>query len=108
MVIGDLQLTPEAQTLVDQSKNSSTKVLFQKTDVSDWKQLESLFTFTEKELGIPDVVGLAAGLFEPVSISRKAAFCIFHMKSNRRLPSVMVSFLERHRRAELQDHPSQH
>lgn len=63
VVIGDLQLTADAQKLVESS--SSSKALFKKTDVTDWIELTDLFTFTEKELGAPDIVCPGAGIFEP-------------------------------------------
>jgi NAD(P)-dependent dehydrogenase (short-subunit alcohol dehydrogenase family) len=63
VVIGDLQLTPDAQKLVDSS--SSPKALFEKTDVTNWTELTDRFTFTERELGSPDIVCPGAGIFEP-------------------------------------------
>jgi len=40
-------------------------VVFKKTDVTNWVELNNLFTFTEKEFGTPDIVCPAAGIFEP-------------------------------------------
>jgi NAD(P)-dependent dehydrogenase (short-subunit alcohol dehydrogenase family) len=67
VVIGDLQPTPEAETLTQST--FSAKVLFKKTDVTNWAQLAELFTFTEQALGAPDIVCPGAGIFEPVKIS---------------------------------------
>jgi 3-hydroxybutyrate dehydrogenase len=63
-VIGDLQLTPEAQELTE--TKSPAKVLFKKTDVTNWAQLADLFSYTERTLGAPDIVCPGAGIFEPV------------------------------------------
>jgi NAD(P)-dependent dehydrogenase (short-subunit alcohol dehydrogenase family) len=72
VVIGDLQLTPAAQEYVSNASHiqngASGKVLFKKTDVTIWNELEDLFAYTEKELGPPDIVSPAAGIFEPVSL----------------------------------------
>lgn len=57
-MVGDLGLTDEAQKLVD---SSSGKVVHKKTDVTDWKQLAELFTFTEDTFGAPDIVCPGAG-----------------------------------------------
>ncbi|KAF1990506.1 NAD(P)-binding protein [Aulographum hederae CBS 113979] len=62
VIIGDLRLQPEAQKLVESSNGN---VVFKQTDVTDWKQLTDLFTYAEKEVGAPDLVVLAAGIFEP-------------------------------------------
>ena len=64
VVIGDLQLNPNAQKLVE-STSGPSKVVFKKTDVTNWVELTDLFTFTEKEFGTPDIVCPAAGIFEP-------------------------------------------
>ena len=64
VVIGDLQLTSGAQELVDKAKSSETaKILFKKTDVTNWNELSALFEFTEKEIGSPDIVCPGAGVF---------------------------------------------
>ncbi|KAF2423508.1 putative short chain dehydrogenase/ reductase [Tothia fuscella] len=62
VVIGDIQFTPDAEAL---QNNKLAKVLFKKTDVTNWKELTDLFTFTEKEIGVPDIVCPSAGIFEP-------------------------------------------
>lgn len=58
VVIGDLGLTDEAKKLVD---STSGEVVHKKTDVTDWKQLEELFKFTEETFGAPDIVCPGAG-----------------------------------------------
>ncbi|KAF2753744.1 NAD(P)-binding protein [Pseudovirgaria hyperparasitica] len=66
VVIGDLCLIEESKVLVEESAvRSVAKVLFKETDVSDWKQLGELFSFTESHLGVPDIVCPGAGVFEP-------------------------------------------
>ena len=68
MVIGDVQLIPAAQEFVDKPTNTSAKVLYKKTNVISWKELQELFDFTEKSVGIPDLVCPGAAIFEPVSV----------------------------------------
>jgi 3-hydroxybutyrate dehydrogenase len=58
VVIGDLQFPDEAKEL---AKKGGAKVLFKKTDVTNWAELTDLFSWTEKELGAPDIVALSAG-----------------------------------------------
>ncbi|KAF2672654.1 NAD(P)-binding protein [Microthyrium microscopicum] len=65
VVIGDLALTDKAEEFL-KTASASPKVLFKKTDVTDWKQLAALFEYTEQQLGLPDVVCPGAGVFEPV------------------------------------------
>jgi NAD(P)-dependent dehydrogenase (short-subunit alcohol dehydrogenase family) len=66
VVIGDLRLLPESEQFTTSPTTSSAKVLFKKTDVTDWKELQELFEFTKKELGVADLVCPCAGIFEPV------------------------------------------
>jgi 3-hydroxybutyrate dehydrogenase len=66
IVIGDLALTPAAEQFLASPDNPQAKILFKKTDVSDWSQLTDLFTFAERELGPPDLVCPGAAIFEPV------------------------------------------
>ncbi|KIX09795.1 uncharacterized protein Z518_00876 [Rhinocladiella mackenziei CBS 650.93] len=61
--VADVQETPAFQNFQQETK--STSVLFQKTDVSNWKDLEKLFTFTKSELGTIDLLCNGAGVFEP-------------------------------------------
>lgn len=71
IVIGDIALHSSAKEwLKEIGRNSSPKVLFQKTDVTDWEQIEVLFDICEKKLGrAPDVVVPGAGVYEPSSNS---------------------------------------
>ncbi|KAF2095624.1 NAD(P)-binding protein [Rhizodiscina lignyota] len=62
VVIGDLALTEDAKKLVE---CAAGKVVFKQTDVTNWKQLAELFSFTETKLGAPDIVCPGAGIFEP-------------------------------------------
>jgi NAD(P)-dependent dehydrogenase (short-subunit alcohol dehydrogenase family) len=68
VVIADLVLRPEAKELVDKysSKEDASKprAVFQKTDVTDWKQLEAMFDRCNTEFGGVDIVGPGAGVFE--------------------------------------------
>ncbi|RDW72515.1 putative short chain dehydrogenase/reductase family oxidoreductase [Aspergillus mulundensis] len=67
VLIADLGLRPEAQTLVDQyaDASKSPRAIFQKTDVTIWKQLEQMFEVAEKEFGEVDIVCPGAGVYEP-------------------------------------------
>uniref|UniRef100_A0A093V1C0 15-hydroxyprostaglandin dehydrogenase [NAD(+)] n=1 Tax=Talaromyces marneffei PM1 TaxID=1077442 RepID=A0A093V1C0_TALMA len=51
VVIADLGLRPEAQAVVNKfnGRSGSARAIFQKTDVTDWVQLEELFVVAEKE-----------------------------------------------------------
>lgn len=68
VVIADLALRPEAQELVDQYPLTSTgaKAVFQKTDVTDWEQLEKMFQKAIAHFGGADIVCPGAGVYEPV------------------------------------------
>lgn len=68
VLIADLALRPEAQSVVDQysaNSSSSPRAVFQKTDVTDWPQLEKMFEVAEKEFGEIDIVCPGAGVYEP-------------------------------------------
>ncbi|KXJ87218.1 putative short chain dehydrogenase/ reductase [Microdochium bolleyi] len=70
VVFADLALRPEAQILVDQytsSENSNGKprAVFQKTDVTDWAQLEAMFATAESNFGRADIICPGAGVYEP-------------------------------------------
>lgn len=70
VVIADLQLLPEAQKLVDKhSDPSKPRVVFQKTDVTDWSQLQAAFDVALQEFGNLQIVCPGAGVFEPVNTS---------------------------------------
>jgi NAD(P)-dependent dehydrogenase (short-subunit alcohol dehydrogenase family) len=64
VLLADLALRPEAQELVDKHSSGSPKAVFQKCDVTDWKQLQTAFDACKKELGGIDIVGPGAGVFE--------------------------------------------
>ena len=66
VVIADLQLTTVAQQMVDSDSN----VVFQKTDVTKWDELQRLVTVANETFGsTPDVYIAGAGVFEPVCSS---------------------------------------
>lgn len=75
VVFADLQLRPEAQEVVDSHQNGSPRAVFQKTDVTQWMQLETLFQVCEKHFGSADIVCPGAGVFEPVCLSYERACC---------------------------------
>ena len=62
-MIGDLQLSTEAEEFV----NSSEDIVFAKCDVTNWQDLQNLVTVAEQKFGdVPDVYVPGAGIFEPV------------------------------------------
>ncbi|GAD91858.1 hypothetical protein NECHADRAFT_91804 [Paecilomyces variotii No. 5] len=69
VLIGDLNLRPEAQELLRQYPSSasttSPSAIFQKTDVTSWPQLSALFIRGETEWPNIDIVVPGAGIFEP-------------------------------------------
>lgn len=67
-MIGDLALRPESKELVEQysgKDSSKPRCIFQKTDVTKWKDLEAAFEAANREFGGIDIVGPGAGVFEP-------------------------------------------
>ncbi|OAG39285.1 hypothetical protein AYO21_06489 [Fonsecaea monophora] len=59
VLIADIGLRPEAQALIDSvnTQKSGAKVVFQRTDVTDWAQLEETFDRVEKEFEtVPDLL----------------------------------------------------
>lgn len=71
-MIADIGLRPESEAFVKKAESSTDgpKVVFAKTDVTDWAQLERVFDVAEKEFGeVPDVICPGAGIYEPVSFS---------------------------------------
>ena len=65
ILIADLRLTDAATKFV---KANPSTTHFQETDVTDWSQLERLFSVSVERFGdVPDVCLPAAGLFEPAS-----------------------------------------
>jgi hypothetical protein len=65
VVVADLALSPEAEAL--NTYTNAPKAVFQKTDVTDWAQLDAAFEVTLKTFGSIDIVCTGAGLSEPVS-----------------------------------------
>ena len=65
VVVADLALSPEADAL---NKYTETpKAIFQKTDVTDWAQLDAAFKVANEAFGRIDIVCTGAGLSEPAS-----------------------------------------
>ena len=67
VVIADLNLRPEAESVVDGSgSKGKAQAAFIKTDVTDWKQLRAAFEFSIEKFGQLDIVCPGAGVLEPV------------------------------------------
>ena len=66
VVVADLALSPEAQAL--EKYTTSPKAVFQKTDVTNWAQLDAAFQTALTTFGSLDIVCPGAGLSEPVSL----------------------------------------
>ncbi|KAF4634745.1 hypothetical protein G7Y89_g3351 [Cudoniella acicularis] len=68
VVIADLALRPEAEALVSQYPLTGIgpKVVFQKTDVADWAQLDKMFEVAIEHFGGVDIVCPGAGVYEPL------------------------------------------
>ena len=70
VLFADLKLRPEAEAVLNKYANPTTadhgKAVFQKTDVTEWKQLEILFPVAEAHYGAIDIVVPGAGVYEPV------------------------------------------
>jgi NAD(P)-dependent dehydrogenase (short-subunit alcohol dehydrogenase family) len=56
VLFADIALRSEAQTLVDQYASGSPRAVFQKTDVTEWAQLEKMFEAADREFGGVDIV----------------------------------------------------
>lgn len=70
VVIADLSLRPEAQELIAQHSDASTKedkprAVFVETDVTSWPALDNMFAVALREFGDVDVVCPGAGVYEP-------------------------------------------
>ncbi|KAJ1323115.1 15-hydroxyprostaglandin dehydrogenase (NAD) [Microdochium nivale] len=75
VIIADLALRPAAKALVDQYANSDRdnnnnhsrlpRAVYLKTDVTDWAQLEAMFTTAETHFGSAEIVCPGAGVYEP-------------------------------------------
>lgn len=68
MVVADLQETAALKAFIKEAGSGKVKVLFQKTDVSKFADLEALVKRAKEELGAIDVMCNGAGVFEPVSL----------------------------------------
>ena len=64
VLIADIGLRPEAEELVKEYPNSP-KAVFQKTDVTSWKDLDAMMKAAEDNFGQIDIVCPGAGVFEP-------------------------------------------
>ncbi|GMG12736.1 unnamed protein product [Aspergillus oryzae] len=83
VLIADLALRPEAQDLVEKYSipSSAPRAVFQRTDVTDWKQLELMFEVAEKEFGeidvhivhISSIAGQNPALAAPIYVATKHA-----------------------------------
>lgn len=67
VAIADIKLRAEAQELVDRYGASRPGVIFIKTDVAHWDQLQHAMDVCEASFGEIDIVCPGAGIFEPVS-----------------------------------------
>jgi 3-hydroxybutyrate dehydrogenase len=67
VVVADLSLRPEAEEVIERNREGTARAIFQKTDVTDWAQLQGAFDTAIKEFGRLDIVCPGAGIFEPVS-----------------------------------------
>lgn len=79
MLIADLRLRPENEALIDTLNNQAgpngPRILFQETDVTNWKHLDRAFDRVEQEFGTTaDLVCAGAGIYEPVGFQRNAAW----------------------------------
>jgi NAD(P)-dependent dehydrogenase (short-subunit alcohol dehydrogenase family) len=90
-----------------QRSTHSAKVLFKKTDVSNWQDLNDLFDFAKAELGSIDIMCNGAGVFEPVRDIFTSGRPDKDMEILTRTTGL-VKFLERHRIVELQIPRHQH
>ncbi|KAL8996792.1 MAG: hypothetical protein Q9169_003761 [Polycauliona sp. 2 TL-2023] len=69
VVVADLALRPEAEEVIAAHSSPSrapARAVFQKTDVREWTELESMFHTATKEFGGADIVCPGAGVYEPV------------------------------------------
>lgn len=62
VLIADLRLTQEAESLVD-----GKSLIYLKTDVAKWSELENIVIVSKDVFGdVPDVYVAGAAVFEPV------------------------------------------
>jgi 3-hydroxybutyrate dehydrogenase len=65
VLFADLELRPEAQTLVNKYSQAGPRAVFKRTDVTAWTDLEAMFSTADDELGSIDIVCPGAGIYEP-------------------------------------------
>ncbi|KAG0652491.1 15-hydroxyprostaglandin dehydrogenase [Hyphodiscus hymeniophilus] len=67
VVIADLTLRPESEALISRYPlmSSGARAIFQKTDVTDWAQMDKVFKVTIERFGGVDIVCPGAGVYEP-------------------------------------------
>lgn len=91
-LIADLGLRPEAQALIEKYAAKSEhggRAAFQKTDVTDWNQLEEMFVVAERTFGEIDIVCPGAGVYEPVRPDRTKT-----LKFYNNTVTALVEFLQ--------------
>lgn len=65
VLFADLSLRLEAQHLVDKYFHGSPRAVFQRTDVTEWVELEAMFATAVSHFGTVDIVCPGAGIYEP-------------------------------------------
>ncbi|KAJ4365379.1 methylglyoxal reductase (NADPH-dependent) gre2 [Ascochyta clinopodiicola] len=65
VILADLQLREEAQSLVNTYTSGRPRAIFKKTNVRQWDQLTALFDLAMQEFGGVDIVCPGAGVYEP-------------------------------------------
>lgn len=66
VLIADLALRPEtAAWIAELPESERTRVVFQRTDVTRWAQLDGAFAACIERFGVPTIVVPSAGVFEP-------------------------------------------
>ncbi|KAF2124218.1 putative short chain dehydrogenase/ reductase [Dothidotthia symphoricarpi CBS 119687] len=64
VLIADLSLRPEAKALLSQYSDQP-RAVFLETDVTNWPQLERMFSVCTQEFGEVDIVCPGAGIYDP-------------------------------------------
>lgn len=65
VLLADLSLRPEAQSLLDTYSSGIPRAVFHKTDVRGWTQLDAMFKAAENEFKEIDIVCPGAGIYDP-------------------------------------------
>ncbi|KAF2085506.1 NAD(P)-binding protein [Saccharata proteae CBS 121410] len=65
VVIADLALRPEAETLISLHTTTTPRAIFVRTDVTSWPQLTNMFAVARAEFGGFDILCPGAGVYEP-------------------------------------------